>query len=87
MTDKIKMLTINAEKIIMDFGGVKKVTRALKEVGHPRTQHAVRNWVRRNNLPIDGIVTLATIARRKNQRFDILDYVQEKEKKNDENNS
>jgi len=68
------MLTINAEKIISDFGGIKKVVRALKEADHPRSQHAVRNWVRRNNIPIDGVVSLAYIARRQNQRFDILDY-------------
>lgn len=83
LADKIEMLTIDAEKIILDFGGVKKVTRALKEVGHPRTAHAVRNWVRRNNIPIDSVLTLAYIARGNNQRFDLLDYVATKEKDND----
>lgn len=71
------MLTIDAEKMILDFGGVKKVVRALKEVNHPRTEHAVRNWVRRNNIPIDSVAQLAIIARRNNQRFDLLDYTKE----------
>jgi len=75
-----KMLTIDAEKMILDFGGVKKVVRALKEVNHPRTEHAVRNWVRRNNIPIDSVCHLAVIARRKNQRFDLLDYTKGEER-------
>ena len=77
------MLTINVEKIILDFGGIKKVCRALKEANHPRSQHAVRNWVRRNNIPIDGVLRLATIARDNNQRFDLLDYVKEEEETNE----
>ena len=77
------MLTINVEKIILDFGGIKKVVRALKQADHPRSQHAVRNWVRRNNIPIDGVLRLAYIARGNNQRFDLLDYVTEEEETNE----
>ena len=68
-------LTINARKFVQDFGGLTETTRGLNDIGHTITKNAVDKWRRRDSLPTESILAFAVLARSKNQRFDLLDYV------------
>lgn len=68
-------LGINARKLVADFGGLTETTRGLNEIGHTITKNAVDKWRRRDSLPTESILAFAVLARKKNQRFDLLDYV------------
>lgn len=68
-------LTINARKLVQDFGGLSETTRGLNDIGHTITKNAVDKWRRRDSLPTESILAFAVLARSKNQRFDLLDYV------------
>jgi len=68
-------LAINARLLVKDFGGLTAVTRGLNEMGHIITKNAVDKWRRRDSLPTESILAFAVLAKHKNQRFDLLDYV------------
>jgi molybdopterin synthase catalytic subunit len=48
-------------------------------MGHTITKNAVDKWRRRDSLPTESILAFAVLAKQRNQRFDLLDYVVEKE--------
>ena len=68
-------LAINARLLVSDFGGLTAATRGLNEMGHNITKNAVDKWRRRDSLPTESIIAFAVLAKHKNQRFDLLDYV------------
>lgn len=68
-------LAINARLLVKDFGGLTAATRGLNEMGHNITKNAVDKWRRRDSLPTESIIAFAVLAKHKNQRFDLLDYV------------
>jgi hypothetical protein len=72
-------LAINARLLVKDFGGLTAATRGLNEMGHTITKNAVDKWRRRDSLPTESILAFAVLAKHKNQRFDLLDYVVKKE--------
>ena len=69
------MILVNAKKLVSDFGGLSAATHALNDIGHPITKNAVDKWRRRNSLPTESLCAFAILAKRKNQRFDQLDYI------------
>jgi|TARA_R110000822_G_scaffold53110_3_gene137028 hypothetical protein len=73
------ILSVNARRLVKDFGGLTAATHGLNDVGHIITKNAVDKWRRRNSLPAESILAFAVLAKQKNQRFDLLDYVVEKE--------
>ena len=68
-------ISINARLLVRDFGGLTAATRGLNEVGHQITKNAVDKWRRRESLPSESMLAFAVLAKHKNQRFDLLDYV------------
>ena len=68
-------ISINARLLVRDFGGLTAATRGLNEVGHQITKNAVDKWRRRESLPSESMLAFAVLAKQKNQRFDLLDYV------------
>jgi len=73
-------LSINARLLVKDFGGLTVATRGLNDMGHTITKNAVDKWRRRDSLPTESILAFAVLAKQKNQRFDLLDYVVTKDK-------
>ena len=72
-------ISIDARLLVKDFGGLTAATRGLNEMGHTITKNAVDKWRRRDSLPTESILAFAVLAKHKNQRFDLLDYVVRKE--------
>jgi len=68
-------ISINARLLVHDFGGLTAATRGLNEVGHQITKNAVDKWRRRESLPSESMLAFAVLAKQKNQRFELLDYV------------
>ena len=66
---------INTRKLVKDFGGATAVSRGLTEAGLPITKSAVDKWYRRGRLPAEYLFAFAQIARERNQRFELLDYI------------
>jgi hypothetical protein len=69
------MILVNAKKLVSDFGGLSAATYGLHDVGHPITKNAVDKWRRRKRLPTESLCAFALLAKQKNQRFDLLDYI------------
>jgi len=69
------MIQVNARKLVNDFGGLRQATRELNEIGHSITINAVDKWRRRKRLPTESLCAFALLARHKNQRFDLIDYI------------
>ena len=69
------MITVNAKKLVNDFGGLTATARGLVEVGLPTTKNAVDQWRRVKRVPTESLCGFALLARQKNQRFDLLDYI------------
>lgn len=74
------ILSVNARKLVADFGGLTETFRGLNDVGHSITKNAVDKWRRRESLPTESLCAFALLARKKNQRFDLLDYIITREK-------
>jgi hypothetical protein len=72
-------ISIDARLLVKDFGGLAAATRGLNDMGHTITKNAVDKWRRRDSLPTESILAFAVLAKQRNQRFDLLDYVVEKE--------
>jgi hypothetical protein len=72
-------ISIDARLLVKDFGGLTAATRGLNDMGHTITKNAVDKWRRRDSLPTESILAFAVLAKQRNQRFDLLDYVVEKE--------
>ena len=68
-------ISINTRLLVRDFGGLAAATHGLNEVGHQITKNAVDKWRRRESLPSESMLAFAVLAKHKNQRFDLLDYV------------
>ena len=68
-------ISINTRLLVRDFGGLTAATRGLNEVGHQITKNAVDKWRRRESLPSESMLAFAVLAKQKNQRFELLDYV------------
>jgi len=69
------IISIDARLMVKHFGGLTAATHGLNDVGHIITKNAVDKWRRRNSLPAESILAFAVLAKAKNQRFDLLDYV------------
>jgi hypothetical protein len=68
-------ISINTRLLVRDFGGLTAATHGLNEVGHQITKNAVDKWRRRESLPSESMLAFAVLAKQKNQRFDLLDYL------------
>lgn len=68
-------LTMDAKRIVRDFGGMTATARTLTEAGVPITRDAVDKWRRNSRVPSPHLCALAIIAKRRGQRFDLLDYI------------
>ena len=81
------MIQVNAKKLVADFGGLSAATYGLHDVGHQITKNAVDKWRRRKRLPTESLLAFALLAKAKNQRFDLLDYIilTENKERHDEN--
>ena len=66
---------INAKQIVKDFGGMTATARTLTEAGVPFTRDAVDKWRRNGRVPSPHLCALALIAKKRGQRFELLDYI------------
>ena len=66
---------INTRKLVKDFGGAVAVSRGLTEVGLPITKDAIHKWYGRGKCPAEYLFAFAQIAKERNQRFELLDYI------------
>jgi|5_EtaG_2_1085323.scaffolds.fasta_scaffold17978_1 hypothetical protein len=70
------MYKLNTKKIVRQFNGKTKTARALSEHSKdPITFDAVDKWSRSGRIPIFRFLELAMIAKERNQRFDLYDYI------------
>jgi|TARA_R100000084_G_C4597284_1_gene121419 hypothetical protein len=75
------MYKLNTRKIVREFEGKTKTARALTEHSkHNITFDAIDKWSRSGRIPINRFLELAMIAKEKNQRFDLYDYIIEEGK-------
>lgn len=65
--------------VVRHFGGLAKCSRLMREFGIDLSVDAIEKWRRRKNIPTAQLVTLAAIARAKGVRFDIYDFIKEKQ--------
>ena len=72
-------IEINAKKVVYDFGGMTQTARLLRDHGVTITRDAVDKWRRAKRIPLFHFARLALIAKKRGQRFDIYDYIVEKE--------
>jgi len=75
------MYKLNTRKIVREFKGKTKTARALTEHSkHNITFDAIDKWSRSGRIPINRFLELAMIAKERNQRFDLYDYIIEEDK-------
>lgn len=75
------MYKLNTRKIVREFEGKTKTARALTEHSkHNITFDAIDKWSRSGRIPINRFLELAMIAKERNQRFDLYDYIIEEDK-------
>jgi len=73
---------LHVKKIVRDFGGMTACARLLTDHGCPITADGVDKWRRRGSIPTRSLIALTKIAHKRRQRFDLLDYIDNGEKKN-----
>lgn len=70
-------MILDTKTLVRDFGGVSKLSRQLTEIGHPITADGIQKWRRRGTIAGKWLVALSTLARERNQRFDLSEYIKE----------
>lgn len=66
--------------VVAHFGGLAKCSRMMREHGIDLSVDAIEKWRRRKNIPTAQLVALAAIARERGVRFDLYDFIKEKQK-------
>ena len=74
--DKHRLCTY---RVVKHFGGMTATARLLTAYGKPTPIKTVGQWRRRRRIPMETLVMLALIARDKGMRFDLYDFLTEKE--------
>ena len=70
-------MILDTKNLVKDFGGVSKLSRQLAEIGYPITADGIQKWRRRGTIAGKWLIALSTLARNRNQRFDLSEYIKE----------
>lgn len=70
-------LKIDTERLIDDFGGNTKLSKALAEIGVLVTPGAVHKWKARESLPTERIAALTLLSRKQGRDFTLDTYIKE----------
>lgn len=80
MKNKIK---VDIYQIVRDFGGLTATSRKLKAFGNDISPNGVDKWRQTNSIPAKHLFALAVIARMDKKHFDLVDYTNVEEIRNE----
>jgi hypothetical protein len=72
------VIQLDCWKLIQHFGGLSKTSKLMREYGIPVSVDVIEKWRRRGSVPSAQLITLAAIAKARGLRFDLYDFILEK---------
>lgn len=66
---------MDSKKLVKEFGGMRRLSRELKEVGVQISDNAISRWISRKRIPSNHLAAIALLAVKKQQRFNLEEYV------------
>jgi len=71
-------MILDINKMVRDFGGASRLSRQFSELGNPITSDGIQKWRRRGTIASKWLIALSTLARTRNQQFDVSEYLKDK---------
>jgi hypothetical protein len=68
--------TISPAKLVDYWGGVAQLQRQMERNGWPIKAKTIQKWRERGSVPQHWLVRMALVARKKQRRFNLADFVE-----------